>query len=148
MSSWIASTVNPSALEDTDMANVMDICVVDDELIVCERLQPILEKSGFAVETFTNSSMALKRLSEKPFDILITDIKMGQPDGIELLRYAKTHSPKTRVIIITGFATAETAREAMKSGAVDFIAKPFRLSQLIDLVINISEEIKNSSEHK
>jgi DNA-binding NtrC family response regulator len=128
------------------MADAIDICVVDDEQIVCERLQPMLEKSGFKVETFTDSATALKRLSEKKFDILITDIKMEQPDGIELLRYAKTHSPETRVIIITGFATAETAREAMKSGAVDFIAKPFRLSQLNDLVRSISREIRGVSE--
>jgi DNA-binding NtrC family response regulator len=127
------------------MTNAIDICVIDDEQIVCERLQPVLEKSGFNVETFTDSVAALKRLSEKKFHILITDIKMGQPDGIELLRYAKMHSPETRVIIITGFATAETAREAMKGGAVDFIAKPFRLSQLKDLVIKISEEISGQS---
>ena len=74
--------------------------------------------------------------------MLITDIKMGQPDGIELLRYAKAHSPSTRVIIITGFATVESAREAMKSGAVDFIAKPFRLSQLTELVAQIAREIQ------
>jgi DNA-binding NtrC family response regulator len=126
------------------MTDVIDICVIDDERIVCERLQPMLEKSGFLVEAFTESASALKRLSEKKFDILITDIKMGQPDGIELLRYVKTHSPETRVIIITGYATVETAREALKSGAVDFIAKPFRLSQLNDLVIKISKEIKGN----
>jgi DNA-binding NtrC family response regulator len=128
------------------MPDTINICVIDDEQIVCERLQPMLEKSGFRVETFTDSAAALKRLSEKKFDIFITDIKMGQPDGIELLRYAKTHSPETRVIIITGFATAETAREAMKSGAVDFIAKPFRLSQLKDLVLKIAGEIQGGAE--
>jgi DNA-binding NtrC family response regulator len=127
------------------MAEPLKICVVDDEQIVCERLKPILEKSGFNVETYNEGTSALKRLSETTFDLLITDIKMGQPDGIELLRYAKAHSPSTRVIIITGFATAETAREAMKSGAADFIAKPFRLSQLTDLVMKLAHEIQASS---
>ena len=127
------------------MAEPLKICVVDDEQIVCERLKPILEKSGFNVETYNEGTSALKRLSETTFDLLITDIKMGQPDGIELLRYTKVHSPSTRVIIITGFATAETAREAMKSGAADFIAKPFRLSQLTDLVMKLAHEIQASS---
>lgn len=125
--------------------DALRICVIDDEKIVCERLQPILERGGFYVETFTDSSAALKRISEKSFDIIITDIKMGKPDGIEILRYAKAHSPETRVIIITGFATVETARDAMKGGAVEFIAKPFRLSQLKELVDKISKEISNSS---
>ena len=124
------------------MADPLKICVVDDEQIVCERIKPILEKSGFVVETFTESASALKRLSETAFHILITDIKMGQPDGLELLRYTRSHAPSTRVIIITGFATAESAREAMKSGAVDFIAKPFRLSHLTDLVMNLAKEIQ------
>jgi DNA-binding NtrC family response regulator len=119
-----------------------EICVVDDEQIVCERLKPLLEKSGYQVETYTDSKSALERLSEKKFDILITDLKMGRPDGLELLNFTRTHSPKTRVIIITGFATVETAREAMKSGAVDFIAKPFRLGQLRDLILKISDEIQ------
>jgi DNA-binding NtrC family response regulator len=123
------------------MTDPLGICVIDDERIVCIRLKSLLEKAGFAVETFMDGAEALKRLSEKTFDILITDIKMGEPDGIELLRYTRSHSPTTKVIVITGFATAETAREAMKGGAVDFIAKPFRLSQLRDLVLEIAGEL-------
>jgi DNA-binding NtrC family response regulator len=128
------------------MAGPLEICIVDDEQIVCERLQPVLERNGFAVESFTDSKAAMDRLSEKRFDILITDLKMAHPDGIELLRYAREHSPETRVIIITGFATVETARQAMKGGAVDFIAKPFRLSHLRDLVLKIAEEMQGSSD--
>jgi len=127
------------------MGKAISVCVVDDEKIVCERLQPVLEKGGLEVETFTDSGAALKRLSERNFDIIITDIKMGQPDGIELLRYARAHLPQAKVIIITGFATVETAREAMKSGAVEFITKPFRLSQLKELVTKISKDISSGS---
>jgi DNA-binding NtrC family response regulator len=124
------------------MNTTFEICIVDDEQIVCERLKPLLEKIGYQVESYTDSKSALERLTEKKFDILITDLKMGRPDGLELLNFTRTHSPKTRVIIITGFATVETAREAMKSGAVDFIAKPFRLGQIRDLVVKISDEIQ------
>jgi DNA-binding NtrC family response regulator len=128
------------------MARPIEICIVDDEQIVCERLQPVLEKNGFIVESFTDSKAAMARLSEKPFDILITDLKMAPPDGAELLKYARQHFPEIRVIIITGFATVETARQAMKGGAVDFIAKPFRLSHLRDLTLKIAREIQGSSD--
>ncbi len=128
------------------MARSIEICIVDDEQIVCERLQPVLEKNGFLVESFTDSKAAMARLSEKQFDILITDLKMAHPDGIELLRYARQRFAEIRVVIITGFATVETARQAMKGGAVDFIAKPFRLSHLRDLTLKIAREIQNSSD--
>lgn len=127
------------------MERTIDICVIDDERIVCERLQPVLEKKGFYVETYTDSKKARERISEKKFDIIITDIKMSPLNGIELLKFARSQSPETRVIIITGFATVDMARAAMKGGAVDFIAKPFRLSQLSDLVARIAAEIQNGS---
>jgi len=128
------------------MARQIKICVVDDEQIVCERLQPVLENSGFLVESFTDSKVAMERLSEQQFDILITDLKMAQLDGIELLKYARQRLPEIRVVVITGFATVETARQAMKGGAVDFIAKPFRLSHLRDLMLKIAGEIQEGSD--
>jgi DNA-binding NtrC family response regulator len=125
-------------------ARSLEICVVDDEQIVCDRLQPVLEKNGFLVESFTSSQAAIERFLEKKFDILITDLKMAHPDGLELLRYVRDRFPDIRVVIITGFATVETAKEAIKGGAVDFIAKPFRLSDLRDLMLRIAEEIRET----
>jgi DNA-binding NtrC family response regulator len=124
------------------MSSAIRVLVVDDESIVCDRLQPVLEKSGFAVETFTSSAAALERLTDAGCDILITDVKMVPPDGLELLKLARERQPGVRVIVITGFATVETAREALKGGAVDFIAKPFRLSHLRDLVVKLAGEIE------
>jgi DNA-binding NtrC family response regulator len=118
------------------------VLVLDDEPIVCERLKPALEKSGLHVETYVDSQQAIDRLGEETFDVLVTDLKMRGPDGIDVLRYASERSPATRVIIITGFATVETAREALRSGAVDFIAKPFKISQLRDLILNMMQGSK------
>jgi DNA-binding NtrC family response regulator len=124
----------------------IEICVVDDEPIVCKRLKPMLEKSGCRVEVFTDSKASLERLTEKKFDILITDLKMKPPDGLDLLHFTRKTYPETRVIIITGFATIETARDALKSGAVDFITKPFHIGQLRDLVLKISVEIQQGQQ--
>ena len=118
------------------MENIHSVMILDDEPIVCERLRSTLEKLSLDLETFTDPNEALKRFSEKKVDVLITDLKMKEIDGIEILKLVKKVSPETKVIIITGFATVEKAKEALKIGAYDFIAKPFRLSQLRDLVVN------------
>ena len=128
------------------MTAPLKICVVDDERIVCDRLRPVLEKAGYRVETFTDSTSALEHLTTEGCDVLITDLKMARPDGIELLKLARERLPEVRVVIITGFATVDTAREALKSGAVDFIAKPFRIGQLRDLVARIEREVRGEGE--
>lgn len=116
------------------------ILVLDDEPIVCERLKPALEKRGFYVETFVHSQDAIDRISQQKFDVLVTDLKMRKPDGLDVMDYVRQHSPSTKVVIVTGFATVDTATKALKSGAVDFIAKPFRISQLRDLILKITSD--------
>lgn len=117
------------------MEPIPSVMILDDEPIVCERLRSTLEKVQLDIETFTDPREALRRFSEKKFQVLITDLKMRELDGIEILKRVKQVSPETQVIIITGFATVEKAKEALKIGAYDFIAKPFKLSQLRDLVV-------------
>jgi len=123
------------SLNGGPMEKVNSVMILDDEPIVCERLRSTLEKVNLDIETFIDPNEAIKRFAEKKFQILITDLKMKELDGIEVLKLVQKVSPKTKVIIITGFATVEKAREALKIGAYDFIAKPFKLSQLRDLVI-------------
>lgn len=116
------------------MDKTAEILILDDEPIVGDRLKPALEKCGYQVETLTDSQTAIDRLAWKRYDVLITDLKMSGPSGLDVLRFVKEQSPGTRVIVITGYATADQAKESMKGGAVDFIAKPFRISQLTELV--------------
>lgn len=118
------------------------VFILDDEPIVCERLRPLLEKSGFAVATHTESREALGILERERFDILITDLKMHGPDGMEVLASVRERWPETRCVVITGFATVDTAKEALRLGAVDFIAKPFRMRDLLDLVRKLGAQIE------
>lgn len=122
------------------MKTKLRILIIDDERIVCERLKHSLEKFGFDVEAHTDSREALDRIAEQRFDVLVTDIKMRGPSGLDVMSFVREHHPSTKVIVITGFATVETAREVMKGGAVDFIPKPFKMSQLRDLILRIAEE--------
>lgn len=118
--------------------------VIDDEPIVCKRLQSTFQKVGYAVETFTNSASALARLRQAEFDIIVTDLKMEGADGLQVLTTAQEISPQTRVIVITGFATMETAKESFHRGAFDFVAKPFRLSDILDCVRRIEASLNGS----
>jgi CheY-like chemotaxis protein len=108
----------------------LSVLVLDDEPIVGKRLKPALEKSGFVVECFERPAEALARLQQKEFDIVVTDLRMEGMDGIQILEHIMAHCKRTRVILITGYATVEVAREALVKGAFDFISKPFKPSDL------------------
>lgn len=110
------------------------ILVLDDEPIVCKRLKPAFIKAGYEVETFTDSEHALAAFEARDFDIVVTDLKMQGFDGMQFLSRIKEKTPDAGVIVITGFATMETAKESFHKGAFDFIAKPFKLSDILEAV--------------
>ncbi len=119
------------------------IMVIDDENIVGKRLKPALEKTGDIVETFEEGETALSRFDEEPFDIVVTDIRMEKINGIEILERILLKSSRTKVIIITGYATVEVAREALSKGAFDFIAKPFKPDDLRAIIARASKELRS-----
>jgi len=118
------------------------VLVVDDEEIVGKRLKQALTKVGYEVETFLDGKDALARLAERSFDVVVTDIRMDEVDGLEVLRQVRESTPRTKVIIITGYATIETAREALVKGAFEFIAKPFRPKELRKVVERAVEALR------
>lgn len=122
--------------------NKLKVLVLDDEPIVCKRLQPALEKLGFAVDTFTQSVEAMHQVQQSAYDIVITDLKMKEIDGMRFLEEVKKQRPQTEVIVITGFATMETAKQSFQKGVFDFIAKPFKLSEIQDVVTRAAAKIR------
>jgi len=112
------------------MARQTEVLIVDDEAIVGERLRDYLEKKGMLVETCTVSQQAIDRIKEKTFDVIVTDIRMQGPSGIDLLVAVKDESPASEVIVITGYGTYETLRQAEAVGAYEFIHKPFKVEDL------------------
>ena len=123
------------------MKDTIFVMVLDDEPIVGERLQPVLEKAGFEVEVFTDSQTALKRLGEKKFQVVVTDLKMSGPSGLDVLRFLKDHQKDTEAIVITGYATIERAREAEFLNA-KFVTKPFKLEEIVKLVDKVAKKFK------
>ncbi len=123
-------------------ADKLKIMVLDDEPIVCRRLKPALEKQGYEVDTFTESTEAMEQIRHIDYDIIITDLKMKGIDGMQLLGEAKRRLPRTEVIVITGFATMETAKESFQQGVFDFIAKPFKLREIQSVVSRAEAKIR------
>lgn len=122
------------------------LMVIDDEPIVCRRLKQILEKSGYEVDAFSDGASAIRALEETPYDIIVTDLKMEGMDGMSILESVKQSSPSTKVIMITGFAEMETAKEALRKGVFDFISKPVEVDVIKDVISKAWNEISRSRE--
>jgi len=106
------------------------IMVIDDEKIVGDMAKLSLEQDGYVVETFLNAEPALKRLEKERFDIVVTDYKMKDIDGMEVLRVVKDRYPATQVIMITAFANLDAAIEALRRDVHDFFPKPVKIKEL------------------
>lgn len=124
------------------MTDKLNVLLVDDEKIVGNRLKPALAKVGCEVEVFVDPQEALKRIEEKVFDIIVTDIMMEGANGIQILEAAMAKSKRTKVIVISGYANVTLAREAMDKGAFDIIDKPFRPDDLRRVVAAAAEALK------
>ena len=103
----------------------MKILVVDDDLTVCKSCQKIIRKAGYEVDYSLSGHKALGMLETDGYDIVFTDLKMAEMGGMEVLRFIKAKDPDIVVIVITGYATVASAVETMKSGAFDYLPKPF-----------------------
>ena len=122
--------------------DVTSVMVVDDEQLVCDRLKEHLERDGFHVDTFTDSTKALGALEEKRYHVVVSDLKMAGPSGLDVLHNVRHRGYATQVIIITGYGSLEAAREAEAVGAYDFLHKPFQLKDLSKLVKKASKRAK------
>src|SRR5262249_24639526 len=106
------------------------ILVVDDEVSMRELLSITLRQAGYDVTLAEGGEGAVNALKSDAFHLVITDLRMRKLDGLGVLRAAKELSPSTVVVVVTAFASTETAVEAMKLGAYDYITKPFKLDEM------------------
>ncbi len=122
------------------------ILVVDDERINLKNICHVLDKEGYKTEPASSGSEAVRKLGDSPFDLVITDLKMGDIDGFQVMETTKHLQPDTEVIIITGYATVNSAVEAMAKGAFYYIPKPFKLQQLKEIVHSALEKSRFKKE--
>ncbi|MCF8031861.1 MAG: response regulator [Desulfarculaceae bacterium] len=123
------------------MSDNLQVLLLDDEPIVGRRLKPALAKIGCEVEVFEDPEEALARMAQQEFDVVVTDIRMDQIDGMQVLEFVRERWPRSKVIMITGYAMMSLAREAMEKGAFDFIAKPFKPDDLRKVIAKAAKAL-------
>src|SRR6201985_2649891 len=123
------------------------ILVVDDEEVIRDILADFLAMEGFEVRTAPDGAAALAELTQGHFDLVLSDLKMPNMGGIELLDSIAQHVPEVVTIIMTGFGTVETAIDAMKRGAYDYIMKPFKMEEVVHTVRRGLERKKLTAEN-
>jgi two-component system response regulator AtoC len=123
------------------MSSPTGILIVDDDEITCNLLEEVLSKEGYGVDKALNGREAIDKGEKKAYDVVLTDIRMMDVDGMEVLRAYRQKSPDTIIIMMTAFGSIETAIQAIKEGAYDYVSKPFKLDE-IKLTIRRSLEQK------
>ena len=114
------------------------ILLMEDEVVVAEGLQMILSEEGHRVEIANTGTRALEQLHRKPYDLLVADLRLPDINGMDVIKQIKADGSDTGIIVITGYSTVETAVNAMRIGASDYLAKPFtddQIRQAVDKVL-------------
>lgn len=120
---------------------IFKILIVDDNAEIREIVKEYLTNNDCIIEGANNGKEALEKYSSNPYDIIITDLKMPELSGIDLIKHIKQKTDVTEFIIITGYASLDSAMEAVRLGAFDYIVKPFRMEELKVAVKNAKEKI-------
>ena len=109
------------------------ILIVDDEPVVVRSCERILTPEGYTVESASNGNEAIVKLGKDSFDLVITDLKMPVIDGLELIRWIRNSKPDTGIVVITGFPSQESIREALSLRILDYLPKPFSPALLVEI---------------
>jgi DNA-binding NtrC family response regulator len=117
------------------MKRETNVLIVDDEKTVCNSCKKILTSVGYRVEVASSGQEAIDKIKGDGFDVVITDWKMPRMDGLEVTRRVKQEKPEMAVIIITGYPSVDNTVEAIRSGASDFVTKPFTPEELSDAML-------------
>ena len=128
--------------------NIMKILVVDDEDIVLESCQAVFELEGFEVMLVPTADEAIEAMKNDNFALLLIDVKMPKHDGMYLMKKIREQWPDIPIIVMSGYYTAETIKEAFEMGAANFIAKPFEPDELVKIVRQIIEKEKRHGKNE
>jgi DNA-binding NtrC family response regulator len=130
------------------MQEASKLLIIDDERIALRNLEYVMKKEGYDVTSTQSGANALKLLEEQKFDVVLTDLRMEKVDGMQILRRMRELYPDTEVIMITGYATLDSAVETMKHGAFYYIAKPFKLDEVRKVVVEALQKVRRKTENR
>lgn len=123
------------------------ILVVDDEKSLREVMSIMLKRAGYEVTEASDGEQAIGQVHKEIYDLVITDLRMPKADGMDVLKAVKSSSPDTVVLVVTAFGTADSAVEAMKQGAYDYLTKPFQVDEVQLIIRNALEKRRLSTEN-
>lgn len=112
------------------------LIIIDDDIPFKDRLARSMEKKGFCVEAYSDSTIAISRLKEKNFNYAIIDMRLEESSGLEIIQFIKKNNPSTRSLLLTGYGNIATAVAAIKSGAIDYLPKPSEVEQIFRALIS------------
>jgi len=115
------------------MADDLKMLVVDDEPIVIRSCEAVLKSEGYHVEGLLSAKDAILKMEQHPYDLVFTDLKMPEVDGITLIKWMKQKRPDTGIVIITGYPSQDTIKDALELGIIDYVPKPFTPAVLLDV---------------
>lgn len=124
----------------------ISVLVADDSPDILAMFHTLLDRDGFVVDAAGSGDEALALLEDHVYDLVVTDLKMGGPDGLDVLARVKAVSPGTTVVMMTGYASLDTALEAIRGGAYDYLTKPFTLDEIEVLLANVTDRIRGRRE--
>ena len=141
---WTKMTVQEANTE----ANLLNLLIVDDERVVREGCRDVAQTLGFTTYTAENAEQAYKLLETTSVDVVLLDLRLPGMGGLEALRLIKQRRPDTVVIVVTGYATVQSAVQAMKHGAYDYVTKPFNMDELRILLDRVTGHLKLTTENR
>jgi NADH-quinone oxidoreductase subunit E/NADP-reducing hydrogenase subunit HndA len=127
------------------MSDDMKILVVDDEPVIIRSCEAVLRAEGYNVEGTLSGKEAILRMEQAPYQLVITDLKMPEVDGITLIKWIKQNRPDTGIVIITGYPSQDTIKEALDVGIIDYVPKPFTPAVLTDVTQRAVEWLKKKT---
>ncbi|TVZ26609.1 two-component system response regulator HydG [Gillisia sp. Hel_I_86] len=119
---------------------MVSILIVEDDVAFATMLKTFFEKRGYKVETSFSAAEAFKKIIASPFEVVLTDVRLPDSDGLEVLFEVKTNYPTTQVIVMTNYAEINMAVKAMKNGAFDYVSKPFRPEAILQTIENALDQ--------
>ncbi|MCB0732411.1 MAG: sigma-54-dependent Fis family transcriptional regulator, partial [Ignavibacteriae bacterium] len=127
---------------------MLNVLIIDDEKEMLISLEKILSsKKIFNITTIQDPKQAIEIIKSQKFDLILTDLKMNEYSGIDMLKYAKEYIPESKVIMISGYGTIEASVEAMQLGAFDFIEKPFTSKKLFECIDKALQAVEEKESH-
>src|SRR5690625_1995420 len=124
------------------------ILIIDDDVAFCKMLATFLSKKNFEVETAFSAESALKKFEKSNFEVVLSDVRLPKKDGTEVLKSVKSQTPKTQVILMTGYAQVSLAVDAIKMGAFDYVSKPINPQKLMEIIQQALAKVESDVEDK